>query len=506
MQTPAPNMSNPNEVIRDALGRPVGPKDDPAWQPPRVATAEEIRSNVGIIQREIPLVVVSTGWDVTATRAAYSDLVIGLFDRPAQLVDSIFGDSRVQAAMASRAGGILGRPIDFMLPRKLRDDRQARRCRNAFMDAWPTMSAEPILSDLQQWAVMLGFGPAQILWDTAPKYAVPHLRPWHPRYTYFHWIYRKYVAITMDGQTPITGGDGHWLLHTPFGEYRGWMRGAMRAVAPWWLARNYALRDWARYSERHGLPMIKAKSPALGDPIMTNNWRNGLANLGQETVLHCPQNVDAQNSSYDVELLEAQDSSWECFKSLIQQCDTEITLALLAQNLTTEVKEGSYAAARVHADVRQSLVEGDARALSQTIYMQLARPFAAINFGDPDLAPRPVWNVQPYEDNLTAVQTFAQFSQAIYSLRNAGLELKDASRIAKNFGLDLGDMVEVPTPQQSVASTQMKLQQKVQKQDAKEQIKEEKQAQKQATSRSMSKIRQHLSPETIGAFKALEAA
>lgn len=433
----------PVQSLTEAIGAAVAPTNDPAFQPPRdPLKSVDIKAMAGAVTRDIPLVSVATGWDVNATRAAYGSLVIGLFDQPAQLVDSIVGDSRVQAAMASRTGGILGRPVDFVIPRKLRKSSLARECRDAFIDAWPTMCAEPILSELQQWAVMLGFGPAQILWDTSGAYSIPHMRPWHPRFTYYHWTYRCYVAVTMDGQTPIIPGDGHWVNHCPHGEYRGWMRGAVRAIAPWWLARNYALRDWARYSERHGLPMIKAKTPAVGDPQQMAMFRASLAGLGQETVFHLPQSV-APGQSYDVDLLEAKDTAHEGFGGLIGRCDMEITLALLAQNLTTEIKEGSMAAARVHADVRQTLLEADARALAQTIYIQLARPFAAMNFGDADLAPRVVWNVKPYEDDLTAVQTFAAFGTAIKALRDAGYELEDVQRLAASFGLDLGKLLRV---------------------------------------------------------------
>lgn len=452
VMTSAPAATSPAGLLYDAIGRPIPPRDDPAWQPPRdPLQGTDVRARADVVTREIPLVSVATGWDVPSVRSAYDQLVIGLFDRPAQLIDSLAGDSRVQAGMASRTGGLLGRPVDFLLPRSMRDSSAARECRDAFIDAWPVMAAEPILSEIQHWAVMIGFGVAQILWDTSGLYAIPHPRPWHPRFTYYHWIFRVLVAITMDGQEPVTPGDGHWLLHAPHGAYRGWMRGAMRAIAPWWLARNYALRDWARYSERHGLPIVRAKTPAVGDPLQQAQFRASLARLGQETVLHLPQNVDPR-FSYDVDLLEAKDSAHEGFRMLIQACDMEITLSLLAQNLTTEVKEGSYAAARVHADVRQSLLEADARALALTIYTQLARPFAAMNFGNPDLAPRVIWNVQPYEDNLTAVQTFSAFAQAVLSLRNAGWALEDVERLAKDFGVDLGAVKEVPSAVGKVGS------------------------------------------------------
>lgn len=444
-------MTSAAPTLADAFGVTKPPTDDVAFQPPRdPLDADKLKATASTVHREIPLVTVATSWGVADVRAAYGDLVIGLFDRPAQLVDSVTGDSRVLAGMSSRVGGLLGRPVEFQVPRRYRDSDTAKECSRAFEDAWPTMAAEPILSELQKWGVMLGFGPAQVLWDTGGRYAIPHPRPWHPRYCYYHWIYRCYVAITQDGQVPITPGDGHWILHAPHGQYRGWMNGAVRAIAPWWLARNYALRDWARYSERHGMPIIKAETPAAADPAMVAQFRSAVAQLGQETAIQLPKGVDGVNS-YDVKLLEASDTAWEGFAQLIAACDREITLALLAQNLTTEVKEGSFAAARVHADVRQALVEADARALADTIYMQLARPFAAMNFGDPDLAPRVRWDVTPFEDSKTKTETLMLFAQAIYALRNSGLEVEDVGRLAREFGVNLGDVKKVDPLQMATA-------------------------------------------------------
>ena len=406
--------------------------NDPAWQPPGEKLIDP-RAQARVIHREIPITTVNTSWDPGAIRGAIQQLVIGLFDQPSQLIDSIVGDSRVQATMASRTGGLLGKAMRF---RPVDDSSEAQDCLNAWMGAWPHIGAESVLSELLQWSTHLGFGMAQLLWDTSDEIWVPHMKIWHPRYTYYHWIYRQYIAVTLDGQTPVTAGDAHWVLHAPHGEYRGWMRGAVRAVAPWWLARNYALRDWARWSERHGLPIIKAKTPAAGDPTLINQFRTDLANLGQETIVQCPVGVDEQNS-YDMDLIEASDGAWEGFQKLIDQCDIEITLALLSQNLTTEVKEGSYAAARVHGDVRQTLLEADARALAKTLREQVGRPFAAVNFGNPDIAPIIEWDLEPAEDKKELASCMQSFAIAVVDLRKAGFQINNLEDLARNFGLKL---------------------------------------------------------------------
>ena len=431
-------------LITDALGRPMLHVDDPAWaQRGDVLKGANPRSTAEIIYREIPLTVVNTSWDIAAVRQALQSLVVGLFDQPSQLVESIVGDSRVQAAMESRTGAILGAPVKFKIPKKYKDDKDAKKCLRAWERAWPLIAAEPVLAELLQWSVQEGFGVAQLMWDTK-SHGVwwPYIQVWNPRYVYYHWLYRTYVAITLDGQVPIFGGDGHWLLHAPHSEYRGWIRGAMRAIAPWWLARNYALRDWARYSERNGMPWVKGKSPAAGDPLQIQQFRQDLGMLGQESIIQVPQGVD-EKYSYDVELLEANigDASTG-FEKIITMCNGEITLALMGQNLTTEVKEGSLAAARVHADVRQQMIEADARALAKSIYMQIARPFAQFNFGNADFAPQISWDVVPEDDFLMKSAVFKNVADAIYVLRRGGKQVNDLSVLSKQFGLRL-DLIDI---------------------------------------------------------------
>ncbi len=436
-------------ALVDQFGKVIPPLNDPAWQRPSDPLKRgDPRASAMVINREIPNLNIGTSWGVDDVRRALVDLPIGMFDLPSQLWDAVRGEARMQATIGSRTGGLFGRPVrhtSASLP-SVKGSRAAKECRDAWVQAWPTMMPEPVLSEIQEWGVGLGFAPAQLLWDTSNPVWIPHVRPWATRYTYYHWTLRCYVALTMDGSVPITAGDGHWLNHAPHGEYRGWMHGAVRAIAQPWLISSYAYRDWARYSERHGMPIIKAMTPAAGDKDEIAQYRNSLATLGQESVIALPQGVEKQ-FGYDLDLLEATDQAWQGFAQLIDRCEMSIVLALLHQNLTTEVKEGSYAAARIHGDVRQSALEADGRALSQTIYRDIARPFAALNFGDPDLAPKTSWKITPYEDSATAAKTFVDFATAIATMRKSGYKPKgpdNLRRLASTFGLRLtsADFVE----------------------------------------------------------------
>ena len=433
----------PKNVI-GPVGSPSG--NDPAFPAPQDPLKDRgaLKQRARVIHREIPNISVQQGWAVADVRSGLVDLSRGLFDRPAQLNDAIASDSRVQSAFRSRSGGLLGRNIRFKIPARFKHDDRAKKCRKLWEEHWPHMEAEPALLDMLETSHSLGFSYSQSLWDTAANVWLPYLSPFNARFGYYDWVGRRHIAITQDEQAPITPGDGHWVLHAPYGQYRGWMRGAIRALAQWWLARDYALRDFARYCERHGFPILIADTPFGADTSDIAAYQAQLAGIGQESVLQVPGSVDVTKfGKYDLRYLEPKDDNWQAFKALIEQCNDEITLALLGQNLTSQVKEGSFAAARVHADVRQAILEADARALERTLYVQVMRPFAALNFGDADLAPLVKWDVKPPEDYETRAKTLTAFGQGLSALRMAGVKLKDPVRFARTIGLNLGEIEHV---------------------------------------------------------------
>src|SRR6185312_1603999 len=91
----------------------------------------------------------------------------------------------------------------------------------------------------------------------------------------------------------------------------------------------------------------------------------------------------------------------------------------------------------------QAILEADARALAKTLYVQVLRPFAAITFGDAELAPQVLWNVSPPEDHKTNAATLQSFGQALNFLRTAGYKLKDPVALARRYGIKLGEIEHV---------------------------------------------------------------
>lgn len=439
MDTPGPAYSV-EDLAKNAasqLGTVAIQTDDPGFMPPHdPLNVGDTKARAKLVYRDIPLVQVQNTWSVAQARQALYSHMIGLFDQSGQLVDSILGDDRVMATTGSRVTGLFGREVRF---KPANDSKAAKEAMDVWQDHWPRMSGTYALHEAHVYAIHMGWSASQLNWDISGKYDLPYLRFWHPRYSYYHWQLRRYIALSQDGQIAIVPGNGKWLLHVPRGEYRGWIHGAIRAVTEPWLLRHFAFRDMARFSEVHGLPTRVGMVPAASDPTERSNFEQSIASLGSEPSMILPTGVDGVNG-YDYKLIEARDTAWESFPGLIDRCDMAIVLAIMFQNLTTEVQGGAFAATKAHMDIRQGGIQFDNAAWKNTIYNQIARPFAYMNFGDPDLAPWTEWDVTPLDQVDAKAKRLQMFLTGIEVGRRGGWEFKDeeAARAwaAKQFGLD----------------------------------------------------------------------
>lgn len=428
------------QMAKDGAAQ-VGPvtvqTDDPGFMPPHSPLkVGDAKARTKLVYRDIPLVQVQNTWSIQQARNALYTHQIGIFEQSGQLVDSILGDPRVMATTRSRVTALFGRPVKF---RPANDSSAAKEVCDAWVEHWPRFAGAYGLQLAHVYAIHMGWSASQIAWDTSGALDLPYLRFWHPRYTYYHWSLRKYVALSQDGQIAIEPSNGKWLLYAPHGDYRGWIHGAIRAVTEPWLYRHFGARDMARFSEVHGLPTRVGKVPAASDPIERSNFESQLGNLGSDAAMIVPQGVDGVNS-YDYGLVEATDTAWESFPGLIDRADMDIVLAILMVNLTTEVRGGSFAATTAHMDKERGGTEFDNQGWKTAIYNQVSRPFAWLNYGDPTLAPWTEWDVRSRSEFDEKAKAFYSFGQSIEVLRRGGVEFKDANEVRAwaedRFGLD----------------------------------------------------------------------
>jgi len=321
---------------------------DPGFQPPTNPLDEGTKARAKLIYRDVPNVTIQNTWTVPEIRFALSQHMYGIFENSAQLVDSMLGDDRVQATLGSRIGGLFGREIRYKPPKGLEDSRAYRECEDAWRDTAEELVTGWALTESHAYGIFMAFAHGQIVWDTSQPIWRPQARPWHPRFEFFEWTSRKFVAITQDGTLPILVGDGKWYGHQPFGTYRSWIRGAVRAVAEPWAVRHFAIRDWAGFSEVHGGPTRVGYVPAASDPGERAQFERNIARLGHNTSMIVPRGVD-KDIGYGYELVEASD--WAAVERLCR----EAVLALHGFSLAHVGINGSSAKPLVFRETARQL-------------------------------------------------------------------------------------------------------------------------------------------------------
>ena len=393
--------------------------------------------------------VVDDRWTVGKVRAALSAHITGQFADSARLVDAMLADDRVNADTRTRVFAVTGLPFRLE-PAQIGDQRRAKSVAREVETLWPHIATQAVLHDLIRWSVLFGFSLASTSWETSARQWLPRLTFWHPQHATWQDFDRTLRVQTTAGESIITPGGGTWVLHAPDGA-RPWMEGAVRGLAIQWLARSYAMRDQSRDSEKHGLHIMGAVVPSESDKDEKEAFFSDLRRLGSEGLVMLPR--DREDRGFDVKYLDPGTPAWEGFERLIARCERSIATRILGQSNTASPDGGSYAKAVALDAIRQDLLESDARSLSQTLYAQVLRPWAQYNYGDADLAPRPVWDATPPADTASLATTHKTAGEAIASWSTAaaavGLAV-DVEALAQTYGVPLR---RAPTPPAPVAPT-----------------------------------------------------
>jgi hypothetical protein len=316
----------------------------------------------------------------------------GNLSMAADFCESAMGDDRVMAALNTRCKGLVSLPLTF---ESSRGGKRAVKALEVGED-WYASFSEDALSQLLAWGNLLGVGLGKLAWTDRGltiNRLVPKLEVWHPRALRYDWMRRVWrVKLASGYETDIVPGDGKWILYTPYGVHRPWAFGAWRAIALWFLLKQYAIQDWARYSEKNGQGTLVATAP---ESVSSKEKRKELAEdfrqLGRDTAVVLP-------AGFTLEMVEATASNWQTFEAQKNAADLGTAVALLGQNMSTEVTGPVGTGATLHGRVMQIYIDADAETLTTCLHDQALVWWAEFNFGSRELAPWPKYDTKPPED------------------------------------------------------------------------------------------------------------
>lgn len=353
------------------------------------------------------------------------------------LADVLDRNPRIFGALNNRALGVVGSPFS-MLP-GLGDRRRAAAVARAAAEDWPTMMPEETSAEILRGLTAMGVVVARVRVVRSGGRWLPVLEPWHPSFLRWDSSTETFRALTRTGEEVVTPGDG-WVLFAA-ARTRPWMRGVVRCLGLPAETRSYAVKDWSRWSEKHGQPWIELQVPASkADSDEASEFFSQMRDVGSEPVIVSPQG-DEGKASFKVNLIEAKDTAWEGFKELIGRQDGDVSIAIEGQNLSTENPSvGAKASSQTGHTIRQDLREADAWTLATTLHEQLLRLWALWNFGDAGVAPWAVYDPTPPEDTKALAEVMKTAGEALTvwrALAQATGRDVDLEALAVQFGVPL---------------------------------------------------------------------
>lgn len=151
----------------------------------------------------------------------------------------------------------------------------------------------------------------------------------------------------------------------------------MRSVMLLSYLKYHTRWDWRDLNRRHGVPSTYATHPEGISDEDVNKLLSMVEKLKNAAVAVFPEYVKIL---YDEALKNDSTTSFEKF---VQACNTELAVALHGQNLTTEVRQGSRAAAEVHSQVDDLIIVADLSRVQQIITEQYLKHDYLLNYGEP---------------------------------------------------------------------------------------------------------------------------
>lgn len=140
------------------------------------------------------------------------------------------------------------------------------------------------------------------------------------------------------------------------------------------------LKFWVQFTEKYGSPWVIGKHSRGATDGETDLLLDSLEAMVQDAVAVIPDDASVQ-------IIEAtgKTGSAEVYRGLLEYCRSEINVAMLGQNQTTE-KESNRASAQAGAEVTKDIRDGDAGIVAAALNAVIRR-IVDINFGESLKAP-----------------------------------------------------------------------------------------------------------------------
>lgn len=401
-----------------------------------------------------PMVHARTRWDPAARDQVLQAAETGRFYELAQFCDAMRSDGLISGIMGTMTHGLLRMPVKFsgdpFLVRQLRGWDASYDPRGYCLDpGWAgdfwRMLPEPEIVAMAWDAVMTGVGIGELV--PQPDGGPPKLRALDLHWLRYDFERDAYFYQSKQREYLVEPGNGRWVLLTPYGGRRPWIRGAWWGIALPFIAKQNAAFDRLRWQGQ------------LADPLKVIEAAEGADEKHRTWLLDFVRNLWRRAAGlvtppkYTASLVESNGRGYEVYREAEERADIDIQVGLAGQVVTTTGTTG-FSSGSVWDNIRLDKIQAIAEALATTWHFQVLRPWAHRFHGLGERAPWARLDVRSPEQRRAEAEALKVFAE--------GVEKADAVlaprglRVSLSAALD--DMgVSLPTESIRVASAPVRI-------------------------------------------------
>lgn len=246
-------------------------------------------------------------------------------------------------------------------------------------------------------AAAFGYAPLEILWAYQGGYWLPSAVVAKPQ-EWFDFNRDGELCLRRDF-TRLEPVPAHkFLCPTQEASYTNPYGMGDLAMVYWpCVFKRAGLKFWATFTEKYGTPWIIGKEPRSNTQRDTDKLLDSLEALAGDAVGTIPNDSS-------VEIIEASGkaSSVDAYSKLIRYCRSEIAIAILGQDQTTE-QTANYASAKAGLEVTEDIRDDDKRLVEATIN-QLIRWVVQFNIGDVPCPKFTMYEAENVEESTVAAR------------------------------------------------------------------------------------------------------
>lgn len=347
------------------------------------------------------------------------DPVLKALGKDIKVYRELRADAHVGGCIRRRKAAV--KALEWGLDRDKAKSRVAKSIQAIFAD----LDLSRIITEMLD-AVLYGYQPMEVMWGKVGGYLVPVDIVGKPA----DWfVYDEENQLRLrTRQSPLKGEElpaRKFLVPRQDASYDNPYGFADLSMVFWPTTfKKGGLKFWVQFTEKYGAPWVIGKHPRSASDAETNLLLDRLEDMVQDAVAVIPD-----DSSVEIKEAAGKTGSTEVYERLLHFCRSEVSIALLGQNQTTEATS-NRASAQAGLEVTRDIRDGD-KAIVQEAFNTLIRWVCELNFND---GARPVfemWEQQEVDKVLAerdeklvrsgAKLTPAYFKRA-YSLQDGDLD------------------------------------------------------------------------------------